>query len=110
MGYRDGPWLLAFNPILGWALSGPDRSATPELDLNFKAAREISSEWSVGLEHYAGLGRVNKMPNSSQQDQVLYFATDFERKGFGVNFGIGKGLTNVSDDWVVKAIVGFPLN
>jgi len=91
-------------------LSGPDRSATPELDLNFKAAREISSEWSVGLEHYAGLGRVNKMPNSSQQDQVLYFATDFERKGFGVNFGIGKGLTNVSDDWVVKAIVGFPLN
>jgi hypothetical protein len=40
---------------------------------------------------------------------VLYFVVDFERKGFGVNFGIGRGLTNASDDWVIKAIVSIPL-
>lgn len=50
------------------------------------------------------------MVNSSQQDQILFFAADFERKTFGVNFGIGKGLTNAADDWVVKAIVSLPLN
>ena len=110
LGYRDGPWLFALNPILGWSLSGPGKSSTPDLDLNLKVGREINSEWTIGFEHYAGFGRINKMPNSSQQDQVFYFATDYERKGFGVNFGIGKGLTNASDDWVVKAIIGFPLN
>ncbi len=110
VGYRSGPWLLALNPILGWALSGPEKSSTPELDLNLKIGREINNEWMIGFEHYAGFGRINRMPNSSQQDQVLYFVTDFERKGYSVNFGIGKGLTNASDDWVVKAIVGIPLN
>lgn len=109
LGYRNGPWLFAVNPIFGFALSGPNKSSTPDLDLNFKVAREINDEWSVGIEHYAGFGRINKMPNSSQQDQVFYFVVDYERKGFGVNFGIGRGLTNASDDWVVKAIVSLPL-
>jgi hypothetical protein len=109
LGYRNGPWLLAVNPIFGFALSGPNKSSTPDLDLNFKVARELNDEWAIGFEHYAGFGRINKMPNSSQQDHVLYFVVDFERKGFGVNFGIGRGLTNASDDWVVKAIVSIPL-
>jgi len=108
-GYRNGPWLLAVNPIFGFALSGPDKSSTPDLNLNFKVAREINDEWAIGFEHYAGFGRLNKMPNSSQQDHVFYFVTDFERKGFGVNFGIGRGLTNAADDWVVKAIISIPL-
>jgi len=110
LGHRNGPWLFAFNPILGWALSGPGKSSTPDIYLHFKVGREINSEWTVGFEHYAAFGRINKMPNSSQQDQVFYLVTDFERKGFGVNFGIGKGLTNDSDQWVVKAIIGVPLN
>ena len=78
------------------------RLIKPKLESTKSKSRQVSSLKKVSP--------TNKMPNSSQQDQVLYFATDFERKGFGVNFGIGKGLTNVSDDWVVKAIVGFPLN
>lgn len=108
-GYRNGPWLFAANPIFGFALSGPDKSSTPDFNLNFKVAREINDEWALGFEHYAGFGRLNKMLNSSQQDQVFYLVVDFERKGFGVNFGVGRGLTNASDDWVVKAIVSIPL-
>lgn len=109
LGYRDGPWLFAVNPILGWALSGPDKSATPDFTFNFKIAREFSSEWSFGIEHYAGFGPLNDMASSSQQDHVFYLAADFERKGFGVNFGIGRGLTDASDDWVVKAILSIPM-
>lgn len=84
-------------------------SATPDFRLNFKIAREINDEWALGFEHYADFGRINKIPNSSQQDHVFYLVADFERKDFGVNFGIGRGLTNASDDWVVKAIVSIPL-
>jgi hypothetical protein len=108
-GYRNGPWLVAVNPIFGFALSGPNKSATPELDLNFKVAREVSDEWALGFEHYAGFGRLNRMVNSSQQNQVFYLVTDFERKGFGVNFGVGRGLNHASDDWVVKTILSIPL-
>lgn len=109
LGYRGGPWLFAVNPILGWALSGPDKSSTPDLTLNFKIARELNDEWSFGIEHYAGFGRINRIANSSQQDHVFYFVADFERKGFGANFGIGRGLTSASDDWVVKAILSIPV-
>lgn len=107
-GYRTGKWLLAVNPILGWNVSGPDSSSTPDIDLNVKVARELNSDWSVGFEHYAGFGRINDTLSSSQQDQMLYLAVDYERKGFGVNFGVGKGLTSASDDTVVKAIISFP--
>lgn len=76
--------------------------------MNFKIARELNDEWSVGIEHYAGFDRIARMSDSSQQDHVLYFVLDFERKGFGVNFGIGSGFANASDDWVMKAIVSIP--
>jgi hypothetical protein len=108
-GYRNGPWLFAVNPIFRFALSGPNQSSTPELDLNVKVAREINDEWAFGFEHYAGFGRLNKMSNSSQQDHVFYLVADFERKGFGLNFGIGRGLNNASDQWVVKTIISIPM-
>ena len=107
-GYRSDKWLLAVNPILGWDVSGPDSSGTPDIDLNVKVAREVNGDWAVGFEHYAGFGRINDTLRSSQQDQMLYLVADYERKGFGVNFGVGKGLTNASDETVVKAIVSFP--
>jgi hypothetical protein len=107
-GYRTGKWLFAFNPILGWDVSGPDSSGTPDIDLNVKVAREVNGEWAVGFEHYAGFGRISNTVSSSQQDQVFYLVLDYEHKGFGVNFGVGKGLTTASDDTVVKAIVSFP--
>lgn len=109
MGYRNGPWLYAVNPILGWALSGPEKSSTPDLTVNFKIAREINGEWSFGIEHYAGFGRINKLAGAAQQDRVFYLVTDYERKGFGVNFGIGRGLSDAADDWVVKAILSIPM-
>jgi len=109
MGYRGGPWLFAVNPILGWALSGPEKSSTPDLTVNVKIARELDGEWSFGLEHYAGFGRINNLAGAAQQDRVLYLVTDFERKGFGVNFGVGRGLSASADDWVVKAILSIPL-
>jgi hypothetical protein len=108
-GYRNGPWLFAVNPIFGFAVSGPNKSATPDLNVNLKVAREIDDEWAIGFEHYAGFGRISRMSNSSEQDHVFYLAIDFERKDFGVNFGIGRGMTGASDDWVVKSIVSIPL-
>jgi hypothetical protein len=32
---------------------------------------------------------------------------DYEGKGWGLNFGVGRGWSEPVDTWVVKAIVGF---
>jgi hypothetical protein len=39
---------------------------------------------------------------------MLYFAVDYEGKGWSVNFGIGAGLTPAADDKVIKTIVSIP--
>ena len=40
-GYRGSQWLLAANPILGWALNGPGRSGKPDFNPAFKLARTL---------------------------------------------------------------------
>jgi hypothetical protein len=37
----------------------------------------------------------------------LFAVTDFKLGDFGVNFGVGYGLTPASDRWVIKSIVGY---
>jgi hypothetical protein len=37
----------------------------------------------------------------------LFAVTDFKIGDFGVNFGVGYGLTPASDRWVIKTIVGY---
>jgi hypothetical protein len=31
-------------------------------------------------------------------------------KGFDLNFGIGRGLKNAEDQWIIKAIVAIPFD
>lgn len=109
LGWRTGDWLVAVNPILAWAIKGPDKSSRPAFEGSLKIARQVHEGWAVGIEHYAGFGRLHNFAPRREQDQMLYFAVDYEGKGWGVNFGIGKGLTPASDDYVIKAIVGIPI-
>ena len=37
----------------------------------------------------------------------MFAVTDFTLGIFGVNFGVGYGLTPASDRWVVKTIIGY---
>ena len=37
IGYRAASWLLAANPILGWALAGPDRNRKPDFSPHHRA-------------------------------------------------------------------------
>jgi hypothetical protein len=43
----------------------------------------------------------------TDQQHTLFAVTDFRLGLFGVNFGIGYGLTPGSDRFVVKTIVGY---
>lgn len=110
IGYRSTNWLLAANPILGWSLNGPDRNRKPDFSPAFKLARTVAPGVALGAEYYAELGRLGSFPPHGAQAHTLYFALDFERKPWAFNLGIGRGLTNATDRWTLKAIFDIPFD
>ncbi|SDR89527.1 hypothetical protein [Opitutus sp. GAS368] len=107
-GYRAPGWLLAANPVLGWGLSGPDKSGRPETELQLKAAREIVRGVSFGPEYYADFGRLGRALPSAAQAHTLYAAFDVDLHPWVFNCGIGRGLTSSADRWTLKFIFEVP--
>jgi hypothetical protein len=105
LAWGRGPWFAAVNPILGWALSG-SRSAVPELEPCAKLRFDTGHRVGVGLEYYAGLGRVNDLLPLQQQQHFVYLVGDLLDGPVELNVGLGRGLTDASDAWTIKMIVG----
>lgn len=109
LGWRSSEWLLAVNPVLDFALEGPDRYHGPEVQPQFKVARTVAPGFAAGIEYYADLGRLDDIENVSNESHTLYLAIDVDRGPWNINFGIGRGLTSVTDRWTVKMIIDIPL-
>ncbi|HUI99045.1 MAG TPA: hypothetical protein VLY46_02365 [Usitatibacter sp.] len=109
VGWRDPDWLVAVNPILEFAFAGPDKGARPDFNPSIKIARRIAEGISVGPEYYMELGKVGRALPYEEQSHSLYIAVDVDRAPWVFNFGIGRGLTNATDRWTVKAIFEIPL-
>jgi hypothetical protein len=108
LGYRTGEWLLAVNPVFGWTLAGPERSARPDFDLQFKASREIVKGIAFGPEYYAGYGPLFRPSAFAEQDHSLFAAVDVDLKPWVFNFGIGRGISHSADRWTAKFIFEIP--
>jgi hypothetical protein len=106
-GYHGEDWLVAFNPVFGWNLSDGLGSATPDLGIALKVARNVNEHVALGLEYYSELGTTKHINSLSEQDNTLYAAVDIATKAVNINFGVGRGLTSEADNWTVKAIFGF---
>jgi hypothetical protein len=108
-GYRAKDWLIGMNPILDWGLS-KGYHGSPEVILAWKAVHAVVPGVAMGAEYYDGIGTLaNRLPRA-ERDRTLYFVTELERKSWSLNFGVGRGLTSASDNWTVKAIIGFSFN
>ncbi len=105
-GYRGRSWLIGVNPILDWALT-PGYRSSPEVTLAWKAVHDVARGIAVGAEYYNGIGTLAKRLPRDEQERTLYLVAEVERKSWSVNFGVGHGLTPATDDWTVKAILGF---
>jgi hypothetical protein len=108
VGWRNPDWLVAFNPILGFDLAGPERGGTPGFNPSLKIARRVAEGVSLGTEYYAELGKVNRLLPRSEQSHTIYLALDVDRAPWVFNLGIGRGLNSATDRWTVKAILDFP--
>jgi hypothetical protein len=110
IGYRNSDWLFAANPILGWALAGPDHDGKADFSPSVKVARNVAAGLALGVEYYSELGKVNKILPHAEQAHTLYLALDYERQPWAFNVGIGRGLTGATDRWTLKTIIEIPFD
>ena len=104
-GYRSGRWTFAVNPNFDWSLSGPVHSPV-SLDVDTKVAYKTDAGYKIGFESYNELGPLRDLGRLNQLSQTLYGVVDTTVGKFDLNAGIGRGLTTVSDRWLMKFVVG----
>jgi hypothetical protein len=119
-GVRSGRWLASVNPILGYALTGPDRFKV-DFEPCGKASWNTERGFAIGAEYYASLGAfADGLLPMREQEHLLLAVVDLEEpagpaaeagEGRGspweVNLGVGAGLTRgTPQHLLVKAIVG----
>lgn len=107
LGWRNADWLFAANPVLDWALNGPERGGRPSFNPSFKVARTVAPGVALGAEYYTELGRLGRPLAREEQARTLYFAMELERGPVPLHLAIGRGLTDTADKWTVKAIFEF---
>jgi hypothetical protein len=108
MGYRDAEWLVSFNPILNLGLAA-NVSHQPQFEPGLKLTRSLNASLRGGFEYYGAYGSLNHPLPSNQRAHSLYAVADIAKGGYDLDFGIGRGFVNATDNWVMKAIIGLPL-
>ena len=106
LGWKNERWLLATNPVLDWAMNGPERGGRPTFNPSFKVARNVAKDLSLGFEYYTELGRLARPAPPGERAKTLYFAAEWEGGPVPMHFGIGRG-NSAADRWTVKAIFEF---
>ena len=104
---------LTFNPIFGFALTGPE-AYKPDFEPAFKAKWNTNAGFALGFEHYAALGRFDQgFVALRKQEHVTFVVFDLEPAHgqsplpWELNIAVGRGLTDATPQkWLVKAIVG----
>lgn len=106
-GWQNDDWLIATNPVFGWALSPGYTHQSPEFRLGLKVAKRWDEHSNFGFEYYDGMGRLNDVLASSLQDRKLYLAWEHEGEPLNFHAAIGRGLNSSSDAWTIKTIIEF---
>jgi hypothetical protein len=107
IGYLDDQWLIGFNPILNMDLS-EKTSRQPKFEPALKVTHRVHEGIRAGMEYYGEYGPLNHILPASERTHYLYGVMDLEFKNLDMNFGIGRGLKNTEDQWVIKAIIAIP--
>jgi hypothetical protein len=110
IGYRGKDWLFAFNPVLDWDLSSGFASWEPDFVPSVKYSHAVAKGLALGVEYYSDLGKIGHINSWDRQDNRIYGTIDVDMQPYVVSFGVGRGLTDASDKWTVKAIIEVPIN
>jgi len=106
-GYRWSRWLFAVNTNFDWT-STRVFGGQASLDVDTKLAYTTDGGYQLGFESYNELGPLSDLGHLNRNSETLYAVLDTDLgKSMDLNAGIGRGLTTVSDRWIIKFILGF---
>lgn len=102
-----GNLYLCLNPTLGIAFAGTDISSVPVFAPNVKMSYAVSPKISLGMEYYGDVGPLNRFEKLPEQNHALFAVADlYVNPKWEINFGPGFGLTQATDGFVMKFILG----
>jgi len=102
-----GRWYVAFNPALEKSLHGLNSSAGFEFAPAVKVSFDLTKVIAVGVEYYGSLGVIGHFEKTAEQQHQLFPTIDLNiSPKWEFNFGVGFGLTEATDDLIVKLILG----
>jgi hypothetical protein len=108
-GWHRGKVILAGNVNFDFAVSGPQKGPAT-FQLATKAAYELRPGFSLGLENYNDLGDTHRLRLDGHGDHMTFVTIDKTLGRFDLNLGVGRGYGAPEDKWVVKAIIGIPID
>ena len=111
--YRQGPWTLGANLNIDRALRNhPQQPATSELDskVAYRLTAAQEGDVQIGIENYAFLGPLRTQAGLSTKTASTFLVADFSFRRWDFNVGLGKASGATTDKWLVKAIIGMPLD
>jgi hypothetical protein len=94
-------WRFTINPSIDVTLN---KNIAFTFTPSAKIAYEITHLVDAGMEYYADNLPNKSLYNITQQPHTAYLVTDVKYGKSPLNFGVGKGITTNSDNWVVKLI------
>lgn len=98
---------LSFNPTFGIALKSNYSNSVPAFEPNIKAAYNFFTNLALGIEYYGAIGQINAIESLPQQNHAIFLASDvLNNPHWEFNAGAGFGLTQATDGFVFKIIIG----
>jgi hypothetical protein len=103
LGWNLGKWNVAINLNSDGSFNSGSGPVTEDLD--FKINYSVGEKTQIGIESYNELGPYNHFEALNSNSKVIYAVIDSEVLGHEFNAGIGHGMNDQSDQWIVKFIV-----
>jgi len=98
---------LSFNPTFGKSLKGVNENQPFDFEPSFKMAFHLNPKIDFGFEYYGATGSLFNSPSFQKQEHIIYAALDLNlHPDWELNLGTGWGLTDSTDRFMVKLILG----
>jgi len=94
-------WRFTVNPSVDVVLN---KYSSATFSPSAKVAYGVTHSVDVGVEYYGDNLPNKSLYNVAQQPHTAYLVTDAKYGNSSFNFGVGKGVTTNSDNWVIKLI------
>lgn len=107
VGYEARFVKVAINPNVEVGFAGEGLREGPELTPAAAIYGRVPDLFDLGVEYYASMGPMRSLPAWKDQEHYVFAAGNLLAfEGWELNAGAGFGLTDASDAFIAKVIVG----